>query len=130
MVCTALTPSKKNGSSRRPAKTRRPSSLSALFVVHPEGDGLAGRGGAGAFLRERRATLALDRGREPAANDVLLLADGKRGCGSARDRDRPQPESVVDRIGKQRGSVLRSETRRAPGPERRAVPDWGRRRHP
>ena len=77
-------------------------SLSALFVVHPEGDGLAGRGGAGALLGERRVTRALDWGREPAAQDVLRVADGKRGWGSARDRDRPQPESVVDRIGKQR----------------------------
>ena len=44
-------------------KSAQAVSLSTLFVVHPEGHDLAGRGGAGAFLRERRATLGLDRAR-------------------------------------------------------------------
>ena len=76
---------------------------STLFIVDPEGHGLAARGGAGAFLFERRATLGFDRARETAANGVLLLADGERGRGIARDRDRPESESVVHRVGKQRG---------------------------
>ena len=103
MVCTALDAVEEKRIQPPAGEHAQAVSASSLFVVHPEGDGLTGRGGAGAILRERRVTRALDGCREPAAEDVLVVADGKRSWGFARDRNRPQPESVVDCIGKQRG---------------------------
>jgi hypothetical protein len=70
-------------------------SIPALFVVDVEGDDLTFRRGTRAFLHERSPSLALDRDCETAANGVLSLTDGKRGCGPALNLDRAQTESVV-----------------------------------
>jgi hypothetical protein len=73
--------------------------LSASVVVHAERGDLSGRGCARAFLHT--AAITLHGHRKTAAENVLLLVDGKRRSRPARgDRHWSQADAVVDRVRK------------------------------